>query len=209
MNRTRRVWSGDLGCCRDKRSPLLMFTISATLIGSLPILFYGAAFFFTKAHQSDSDNFPVSNVEHQPNNNQPLTINSDSTQSTVQLVVNRKSNDLRNQLPGASSGSGSHTVPLANQPKGNKKKQNNIDAARQKKLNQKSQSNKNTTSLDTNASTTNLQVPSANAALMRFDDHNLQNVFDSNNSTKKVQHLNVTEPTEEDDLPLCMNTMNE
>lgn len=43
INRTRRAWSDDFKCCKDRHESRLAFTLCASIVAVLPILFYGSA----------------------------------------------------------------------------------------------------------------------------------------------------------------------
>lgn len=62
MNRTRRYWSRNLGCCRDDEASFLVFTLMASIFGALPVLFYFSAYFMTKRME---DHSPVNDGETQ------------------------------------------------------------------------------------------------------------------------------------------------
>lgn len=62
MNRTRRYWSGNLGCCHDEGASFVVFTILASVIGALPIVFYFSAYVVTKRREDLS---PVTDGETQ------------------------------------------------------------------------------------------------------------------------------------------------
>lgn len=51
MNKTRRSWSADLGCCRDKSSSVITFIIVACFFSSMPLIFYLTMFLVTKRYE--------------------------------------------------------------------------------------------------------------------------------------------------------------
>ncbi|KAF6211795.1 hypothetical protein GE061_012310 [Apolygus lucorum] len=47
MNNTRNEWSGDLGCCNDRRKPEITMILIASGVGVLPFIFYALTYFLT------------------------------------------------------------------------------------------------------------------------------------------------------------------
>lgn len=156
MNKTRIKWSGELNCCRDKRSPLLMFYISAGLIASLTVVFYFTAFIYSRKDDDDSQVLLTNNDQPGPAN--VRSINSVPGTPTLSTILNRRNNNLHsparniNPNPDSTNDSYGHrhisttNVPHVNLNNGSssstnqptsiqpKKKQNNIEVAKQRKL---------------------------------------------------------------------------
>jgi len=79
MNKTRRLWSGDMGCCRDKKSPILKFILSTITVAIVTIGFY--VFMFIRTKQIEMrDSFPVSNEE---SGRSALSINADQPGTSI------------------------------------------------------------------------------------------------------------------------------
>uniref|UniRef100_A0A336LEY2 CSON008248 protein n=1 Tax=Culicoides sonorensis TaxID=179676 RepID=A0A336LEY2_CULSO len=100
MNKTRLYWSGTLGCCHDEKTSFLWFTVFASVIGSLPLVFYLMSYYVTVRSE---DLTPVNDGERQITanvssiNNQdpmPSTSSGGSNASTAEdnslLVINNR-----------------------------------------------------------------------------------------------------------------------
>lgn len=96
MNRTRRYWSGNLGCCRDDEASFLVFTIMASVIGSLPILFYYSAYFMTKRAEDYS---PVTDGETQCTPNVPSVNNHEQLPGTSSAASSNASTAILDDTP--------------------------------------------------------------------------------------------------------------
>lgn len=195
MNQSRIHWSGDLKCCRDKKSPLITFYLSAGFIFTLTIFFYGSTFVLGRNNLEDS----LLITDEMPG---PLSVNS-STDPVLSTITNRRTQNsparVTNITPsfsrnvvGSSQGVPQSSSALSTRNNLNlpskqgarpKAKQNNIEAARQKKLDLV----KPISQAESKPLTT--------GRLINLSDENIPNLSD----VKHVEPANINTPGTDDD----------
>ncbi|GAB0086122.1 uncharacterized protein DMENIID0001_151360 [Sergentomyia squamirostris] len=74
MNRTRIRWSGELNCCRDRKSSMVLFYVISSIVATLPVLFY-VAFFFHTRHQ---ERFDIITIDDEPSTSHNNSSSSNS-----------------------------------------------------------------------------------------------------------------------------------
>ncbi|XP_063698300.1 uncharacterized protein LOC134829230 [Culicoides brevitarsis] len=90
MNRTRLYWSGNLGCCHDDGVSFTVFSILASIIGILPIIFYSSAYLITKRQENLSlvvDDEQIVAPNMRSINNEPLPGTSNEAGSDASTAV--------------------------------------------------------------------------------------------------------------------------
>lgn len=65
MNKTRLKWSGTYKCCMDKKDSLTAFVVTASILSSIPIIFYIGLYFYGMMQNTYYEHLDISDVSGQ------------------------------------------------------------------------------------------------------------------------------------------------